>query len=165
MNALRRSIKATSQTTIAFDVERINYSGVGSVGNSFTSPPPPYGTGPQLGSTGGPGFGWQDMTVIKLGVSYDVDSTLTVRAGYNRNNQQIPSNQTLLNIMAPGVVQNHLSLGSTWKLANKQEVTFAYIHAFKQTINGVGVIPAALGGGNASISMSEDSLSLSYGWY
>lgn len=163
---LGAAVKATSQTTVAFDVERINYSGVGSVGNAFTSLPPAFGgTGLQLGATGGPGFGWQDMTVVKLGVSYDVDSTLTVRAGYNHNNQQIPSNQTLLNIMAPGVVQNHLSLGSTWKLANKQEVTFAYIHAFKQTVNGVGVIPAALGGGNASISMSEDSLSLSYGWY
>ncbi|OIR14516.1 outer membrane protein transport protein (OMPP1/FadL/TodX) [mine drainage metagenome] len=163
---LGAAVKATSQTTVAFDVVRINYSGVGSVGNAFTSLPPAFGgTGLQLGATGGPGFGWQDMTVVKLGVSYDVDSTLTVRAGYNHNNQQIPSNQTLLNIMAPGVVQNHLSLGSTWKLANKQEVTFAYIHAFKQTVTGVGVIPAALGGGNASISMSEDSLSLSYGWY
>ncbi len=160
------AVKATPQTTIALDAERINYSGVGSVGNAFTSVPPAFGgTGLQLGATGGPGFGWQDMTVIKLGVSYDVDSTLTLRAGYNHNNQQIPSNQTLLNILAPGVVQNHLSLGSTWKLANKQEVSLAYIHAFKQTVSGVGVIPAQLGGGNASISMSEDSLSLSFGWY
>jgi long-chain fatty acid transport protein len=156
------AVKATPQTTIALDAERINYSGVGSVGNAFTSLPP---AGLQLGATGGPGFGWQDMTVIKLGVSYDVDSTLTLRAGYNHNNQQIPSNQTLLNILAPGIVQNHLSLGSTWKLANKQEVSLAYIHAFKQTVSGFGVIPGPLAGGNASISMSEDSLSLSFGWY
>ncbi len=157
---LGASVKATSATTVAFDVERINYSGVDSVGNPFAVP-----TGPstQLGGSSGPGFGWQDMTVFKLGVSYDIDSTLTVRAGYNHNNQQIPSSQTLLNILAPGVVQDHLSLGSTWKLANKQEVTLAYIHAFKQTVTGP--IPNAFYGGNASISMSEDSLSLSYGWY
>jgi long-chain fatty acid transport protein len=158
------AVKATPQTTVAFDLERINYSGVGSVGNSFTAlPTTAGGTGLPLGATGGPGFGWQDMTVVKLGVSYAYDSTLTLRAGYNHNNQQIPSSQTLLNVLAPGVVQNHLSLGSTWKLANKQEVTFAYIHAFNQTVSGA-IIPG-LGGGNANISMHEDSLSLSFGWY
>jgi long-chain fatty acid transport protein len=158
------AVKATSQTTVALDVERINYSGVDSVGNTFTAMPTTAGgTGPQLGATGGPGFGWQDMTIIKLGVSYDVDSMLTLRAGYNHNNQQIQGSQTLLNVLAPGVVQNHLSLGGTWKLANKQEVTLAYIHAFNQTVSGP--IMTGLGGGNANISMHEDSLSFSFGWY
>ncbi|ADE11938.1 OmpP1/FadL family transporter [Sideroxydans lithotrophicus] len=159
------AFKAMPATTVALDVTRINYSGVPSVGNSFTSLPPAYGgTGPQLGATNGVGFGWQDMTVIKLGVSYDLDSKTTLRVGYDHNNQQVPTSQTLLNILAPGVVQNHLSLGGTWKLADKSEVTVAYVHAFKQTVNGAGSIPTALGGGNANISMYEDSLSVSYGW-
>lgn len=163
------SIKATPETIVAFDVQRINYSGVPSVGNAFTSLPPAYGgTGPQLGASNGVGFGWKDMTVLKLGVSYDLDSKTTLRVGYDHNNEQIPSSQTLLNILAPGIVQNHLSLGGTWKLANKSEVTVAYIHAFKKTVNGAGSIPgsavAPLGGGNANISMYEDSLGISYGW-
>lgn len=163
------AVKATPATTVAFDVQRINYSGVGSVGNAFTSLPPAYGgTGPRLGDSNGVGFGWKDMTVFKLGVSYDLDSTTTLRVGYDHADQQIPNSQTLLNILAPGIVQNHLSLGGTWKLANKSEVTVAYVHAFKQTVNGAGSIPgsnvAPLGGGNANISMYEDSFSVSYGW-
>ena len=153
------AVKATPVTTVAFDVEQIDYSGVSSVGNTF-----PQATSP-LGATGGSGFGWQNMTIFKLGMSYVYDPKLTLRAGLNHNSQQIPSDQTLLNILAPGVVQNHLSLGATWTLANKSELTVAYVHAFQQTVNGSGSIPVApFGGGNANISMHEDSIGIAYGW-
>ncbi len=151
------AVKATQATTVAFDVEQIDYSGVASVGNTFPQASP-------LGASNGPGFGWQNMTAFKLGMSYVYDSQLTLRGGLNHNNQQIPSNQSLLNILAPGVVQNHLSLGATWTLANKSEITVAYVHAFQQTVNGSGSIPAGFGGGNANISMHEDSIGISYGW-
>ena len=156
------AVKATQATTVAFDVEQIDYSGVSSVGNTFPQALP-------FGATGGAGFGWQNMTVFKLGMSYVYDSQLTLRGGLNHNSQQIPDSQTLLNILAPGVVQNHLSLGATWTLADKSEITVAYIHAFQQTVNGSGSIPpgpppGGFGGGNANISMHEDSIGISYGW-
>ncbi|MBU1664778.1 MAG: outer membrane protein transport protein, partial [Gammaproteobacteria bacterium] len=73
------AIKANPKTTVAVDVSRINYSGVQAVGNVNRLL---VGAG-ALGSDGGSGFGWKDQTVVKLGVSYDVDNKLTVRAGYN----------------------------------------------------------------------------------
>jgi long-chain fatty acid transport protein len=158
------AFKASPETTFAFDVEQIDYSGVPAVGTPFTNPPPPFGSGLQLGATGGPGFGWQNMTIFKLGMSHAFSSTFTMRAGYNHNNQQIPNDQTLLNILAPGVVQDHLSLGGTWTLADKSEITVAYIHAFSKTVNGSGSIPPALGGGEANLTMHEDSIGISYGW-
>lgn len=159
------AVKATPATTVGFDVERINYGEIPSVGTPFTSVPPGFGgTGARLGAANGPGFGWQNMTVFKLGVSYAYDSSLTLRAGYNHNDQQIPATQTLLNILAPGVVQDHLSLGATWKLTNQSEITLAYVHAFKKTVNGAGSIPPQLGGGNANINMYEDSIGVTYGW-
>lgn len=164
------AVKAMPKTTVAFDIQRINYADVPSVGNSFTSLPPAFGgTGAKLGAAGGPGFGWQNMTALKLGVSYVVDTKLTMRAGYDHNNQQIPSSQTLFNILAPGVVQNHLTLGGTWTLADKSQLTVAYVHAFNNKVNGSGSIPgtpggAPLGGGEANISMYENSLGISYGW-
>ncbi len=156
------AVKATPAATVAFDVQRILYNDVTSVGTPFlTSAAPPF-NGPQLGAANGPGFGWQNMTVYKLGFAYAYDSSLTLRAGFNHNTQQIPSSQTFLNILAPGVVQNHLALGATWTLANKSQVSVAYIHAFKQTVTGP--IPQSLGGGTTSISMYEDSIGVSYGW-
>ncbi len=159
------AVKATPATTVAFDVERINYADVPSVGTPFTAVPPSFGgTGPYLGASDGPGFGWKNITVLKLGASYAYDSTLTLRAGLNHCDQPIPDNQTLLNMLAPGVVQNHLSLGATWTLADKSEISVAYVHAFSQTVNGAGSIPPQMGGGEANITMHEDSIGVSYGW-
>jgi len=159
------AVKAMPATTVAFDVVRTNYSDVSSVSNLFTGVPPAFGgTGPLFGSTGGPGFGWQNINTYKLGVSYAYDPSLTLRAGLNHCDQPIPNNQTMLNIVAPAVVQNHLSLGATWILANKSELSVAYVHAFKQTVNGSGSIPPQLGGGNANLTMTEDSIGVSYGW-
>lgn len=151
------AVKATPETTVAFDVQRINYSDVPSVGNTFTSLAP-------LGADNGSGFGWQNINAYKLGVSHAFSSAFTMRAGYDHCDQPIPNNQTLLNMLAPGVVQDHLSLGGTWKLAGTSEISVAYVHAFKKTVNGSNSIPAAFGGGNANLTMTEDSIGVSYGW-
>lgn len=147
--------KASPALTTAFDITQIQYAGVTSVGNSPNIPA-------QFGSTNGPGFGWQNMTVYKLGVAYAYSSDLTLRAGFNHNTQQIGSDAAFLNMLAPGVVQNHLTLGSTWKMGGKSELSVAYIHAFSQTVTGP--VMGALGGGSASIKMSEDSIGVMYGW-
>ena len=157
------AVKATPETTVAFDVQRTNYADVPSVGNSLVLPT-------SLGANNGAGFGWQNITAFKLGVSHAYSSTFTVRAGYNHCDQPIPDSQTFFNVLAPGVVQDHLSLGGTWKLADKSELSVAYIHAFQKTLNGsssgygTGSIPTGFGGGNANLSMSEDSIGISYGW-
>ncbi len=152
------AVKATPETTVAFDVQKILYSGVPSIANTNNQ-------GGPLGATNGAGFGWQDVTVLKLGVSQKMSNTLVVRGGISHNNQPIPNTQTFFNILAPGVVQDSLTLGATWTLADKSEVTVGYMHAFKKTVNGSGSInPATQGGGEANLSMSEDSLGVSYGW-
>ena len=159
------AVKAAPETTVAFDVQRINYADVPAVGTPFTDVPPAYGgAGPLLGADNGPGFGWQNINAYKLGVSHAYSSTFTVRAGYDHCDQPIPNSQTLLNILAPGVVQDHLSLGGTWKLADKSDISVAYIHAFKKTVNGSGSIPPAFGGGEANLTMTEDSIGISWGW-
>jgi long-chain fatty acid transport protein len=153
------AVKANDATTVAFDAVQIQYSGVPSVGDSSSVPQ-------QFGSTGGPGFGWQDMTVLKLGMKYALNPGLTLRAGINHNTQQIGTNDAFLNFLAPGVVQNHLTLGATWKLANQSELTVGYVHAFEQTVTGP--IPSNYAGGSttstASIKMHEDSIGVTYGW-
>ena len=120
--------------------------------------------GNQLGSDNGPGFGWRDVTVVKLGASYAYNDSLTVRAGYNHSTQPIRSGETLFNILAPGVVQDHVTLGATYELPNKSELSFAYMHAFEENVNGSGSIPAGFGSGEANLKMYQDSLGIAYGW-
>ncbi|MEO8332591.1 MAG: outer membrane protein transport protein [Gallionella sp.] len=145
------AFKLDNSTTLAADVQTIQYSGVKSIANSGNVLQP-------LGSNGGPGFGWKDMTVLKFGASHKYDSNLEVRAGFSTGKQPIPDNETQFNVLAPGIVENHLTLGGTWTLANNGEVTVGYMHAFKKTVTGTG----ATAGFN--LNMSEDSLGVAYGW-
>jgi len=154
------AVKATPTVTLAADVQHINYSDVASVGNASL---PNLNNG--LGSNNGAGFGWHDATTIKLGASYAYNESLTLRGGYNHTNQPIRSTDTFFNILAPGVVEDHVTLGATWVLANKGELSVAYMHAFEHSVNGSNSIPnVPLGGGNANLKMYQDSLGIAYGW-
>jgi long-chain fatty acid transport protein len=151
------SVKANPRLTLAADVQRINYSKVNSVGNSIANLTPSN----LLGSENGAGFGWKDVTAVKLGTSYAYNDALTVRAGYNHSTQPIRNTETFFNILAPGVVQDHVTLGATWVLENKSEISLAYMHAFENSVKGNNSIQS---GGNANLKMYEDSLGISYGW-
>ena len=150
------AVKASDATIVSVDYKVIQYSGVPAVAN-----PVPGGA---LGAANGMGFGWQDVKVIKLGVSHALSDTFTVRAGYSHNTQPIPASQTMFNILAPGVVQDHVTLGTTWDVTKTNQLTLAYMHAFQQNVNGVGAIPLGFGGGNANIKMFQDSLGIAYSW-
>lgn len=155
------AFKATPQLTVAADIQQINYSKVKAIANTIDCF---YAQTCALGADNGPGFGWRDMTVYKLGISYDYSNNVTLRAGFSTNRQPVPASQTFFNILAPGVVENHVTLGGTWTLANKDEVTVSYMHAFKKTVNGSSSIVAIpFGGGESSIHMYEDSLGIAYG--
>jgi long-chain fatty acid transport protein len=151
------AIKAMSNLLIAADVMRINYSEVDSIGNKSSEPA-------LLGSDNGPGFGWKDMTVFKLGVEYAVKPNMTLRAGYNHGNAPIPSSQTLFNMLAPATVEDHITLGGTWDVNNSMSITGAYMHAFENEIEGSGSIAPGFGGGEANIKMYQDSLGIAFSW-
>ena len=154
-----------SALTLTADVQRIEYSGVKSVGNAIGQ----LFAGNAFGSGDGPGFGWKDVTVVKLGVSYDI-ADWTLRAGYSHASQPVPKGQTLLNILAPGVVQDHVSLGATWRQGKAGELSVAYTHAFRTTLRGSGSIPpgapqdGGFGGGEADVHLAEDILGVAWGW-
>ncbi len=152
------AFKATPATTIAADYMTIKYSDVAAVGNTINA----LFTGVPLGANNGPGFGWTDVDVLKLGVSHVMSDALTVRAGYSHNTQPIPASQTMLNILAPGVIQDHLTFGATWNVSKQNEITFAYMHAFENNVNGP--IPPNFGGGNVNLHMNENSLGIAYSW-
>jgi long-chain fatty acid transport protein len=142
--------KIDSSLTWAFDVERIHYSEVNSVGNPGSSPG-------GFGTSNGPGFGWKDVTVIKTGLAYEVSPTLVVRLGYNHTTQPIGSSEIFFNQLAPGVVRHHATLGATWQANASTEVSFFYARAFNETVSGNI-------GGPASLQMDQDSFGLSLNW-
>jgi long-chain fatty acid transport protein len=144
---------------VALDYERINYSDVKSVNNPSTVRAP-------LGSDNGPGFGWQDVDVFRLGVQYRIDPAWTVRAGYNRSDNPITSRDVTFNIIAPGTVQDHITVGFSYAVNAASEITMMYGHAFKKEVSGASLFNAVLGpgaGGNEKIWLSEDVVGIAWG--
>jgi long-chain fatty acid transport protein len=141
--------------TLAGDWERIEYSDVRSVGNALVLPA-------ALGADDGAGFGWDDIDVYKLGVIYQANARLTLRAGISHADQPIPADQTLLNVLAPGVIEDHVSVGASWALSPRQSLTLSYTHAFEETVAGRDSIPGALGDGEADLTMSQDIVGVAW---
>jgi len=154
------AVRPVDGLLLAADIKRIEYSEIGSVG----TPIAPLFSGVPFGFTGGPGFGWDDITVVKFGASYDFSDELTLRAGYGRSQNPVPASETFLNILAPGVVQDHFTVGATVGIGGGKELTAYAMHAPENTVSGSGSIPAPYGGGEADVSLAETSFGFSFGW-
>lgn len=151
--------QALPALTLAADWQRIEYSSVKAVGNPLSA----LFSGGQLGADKGAGFGWRDISVLKFGAVYVYDDRLTLRAGVSRAQQPVPASQTFFNILAPGVVRNHFSLGASLR-TDSGEWTAAYTRAPKTTVSGQGSIPASFGGGEADVALREDVFTIGYSW-
>jgi len=147
--------------TLGLDVQQINFSNIKAGGNPISNLSV---LGNPIGASNGPGFGWRDVTVYKLGAAYEYNDQLTLRGGFMNARQPIPNGQTLFNILAPGVVQNHLTTGTTWKFQDKTELSFEYTHVFSKKVKGAGSIPGFLGGGEVNLKLHEDTFGITYGW-
>lgn len=125
--------KVTPALTFAADVQTIYYSEVDSIANPLK--PAKLPTNP-LGSDKGAGFGWDDMTILKLGVQWQSSEDWIWRGGFSYGEQPIPDSEVLFNILAPGVIECHATLGVTKKFGDKHELDFALMRAFPKEVKG-----------------------------
>jgi long-chain fatty acid transport protein len=149
----------TPALTVALDVARINYSDVASVGNPSMPVAP-------LGAANGPGFGWKDIDVVKIGAAWQMTNALTLRAGYNKGDNPITSADVTFNILAPGVMKDHYTAGFTYALDKTSEISGALMVAKRQNVTGPSLFNAVLGpgaGGNETIGMRQTSIGLAWG--
>ena len=167
--------KINKQWTVAADVQRIEFSSIKSVGNRGPSakwgifPPECQGREEECktGKDDGLGFGWKDLTAYKVGLRYKHDKQWTFRAGYNYGKNPVPEDQVLFNLLAPGVVEHHVTLGFSYAMSPNLELAMNYMYAFKNTVTGktpfppTGISdPAELTEDNAAMSMYQHSLGI-----
>jgi len=161
------------EITTYLDIQQINYSEVASVGNkgpNITGDFFPCGNIEcgALGLDEGLGFGWEDQTIIKLGVSWAYSPELILRAGYNHADNQIPKDQVLFNMLAPAVVEDHLTMGASYIFSETMELSMSYVHAFENTVTGqspfqpAGTTPDNLVE-NTSLTMKQNSIGATLG--
>ncbi|HMC94138.1 MAG TPA: long-chain fatty acid transporter, partial [Polyangia bacterium] len=80
--------------------------------------------------------------------------------GYNYSTQPVPRDQTFFNILAPAVVQHHLTLGLTVAATSHIELSAVYVHAFENQVDGAG----NFNNGDADLHMSQNSVGVAVGY-
>ena len=160
------AVQATPQVKIAADYQQIKYGGVPAIANSSlnilqcSSDPTNC-----LGASNGPGFGWSDVNVVKLGVEWVYSSTVTLRAGFNKSTNPVKSTEVSFNILAPAVITKHYTFGGTYKLAKDSELTWAYMYAPKNSVTGESLFAMMRSSSwQDTVRMSQQSIGIQYGW-
>lgn len=142
--------------TVMLDWRRINYTDVAAVSNSTTTPLP-------LGANGGPGFGWDDVDAYKFGVEWDSSEQMTWRAGMAFNNNPIGSEDVTLNILAPGVQEQHYTAGFTYQANASNALDFAFMYSPEASVSGIEVTPSGPNPGH-TIELQMSQFQLTVGW-
>jgi long-chain fatty acid transport protein len=126
--------KIIEKWAVMADYKKIYYSGVASVSNPMV--PQAFATSP-LGTDKGAGFGWKDISVYKFGTEYSLTKGWTLRAGYSHCDEPVPTTETMFNILAPGVVQDHLTTGFSKEIgASGKAIHFALVYALPASVKG-----------------------------
>ena len=145
------------KSVLTADLQKIYYSSIDSIANPISN----LFLGPTgaLGADGGAGFGWEDMTILKLGYQWEQNADLTLRVGISKGKQPIPDEETVFNIIAPAVIETHLTFGLTQKLSADNEFNFAAMYAPMASQKGTNPLDPAQ---EVEIEMSQWELEGSY---
>lgn len=131
------AVKTAPTSTFTADVQWIDWSNTGTVGNKFgqfnfnfdpSAGPVGLVTITPLGEKNGPGFGWEDSVVYKMGYEWKFDELLpdwTFRVGASHQNQIVEGREAMFNILAPAVLTDHFTGGFTWDWDKQNEISFA----------------------------------------
>lgn len=159
--------KLQPKGVLTFDVQRINYTDVAAVSNPIvnlvgSSNSCATGTTSRcLGGSDGAGFGWDDMTIYKLGYQWESSPDWTWRVGYSHGEQPIPNSEVVFNILAPAVIEDHVTFGFTWNTSPTSELNFQFMHALENSITGANTLNPNQ---NVTLEMTQNEVEASWAW-
>ncbi|NOZ10739.1 MAG: hypothetical protein GXP09_06865 [Gammaproteobacteria bacterium] len=156
------AFKPDNKSAVTFDIQQIWYSDVDAVGNTSSVLTTGCMAGVAancLGGSAGAGFGWSDMTAFKIGYQRQVSGGWTWRAGFATGSQPIDPSEVTLNILAPGVVENHFTFGFGKDLNNGKQINVAVMYAPSNSVSGPSMLNPAE---TIELKMKQYSLSVDF---
>lgn len=142
---------------LLLDVQHIRYGEINSVGNPML----PNLMTAQLGDDDGAGFGWDDMTIVKLGWQWQQTDRQTWRAGVSYGEQPVQEEEVLFNILAPGVQEWHFTGGFTRQLSDSLELSGSVFYSPRNSVKGDNPLNPQQ---TIELSMYQVGVSASVGW-
>jgi long-chain fatty acid transport protein len=101
--------------------------------------------------------GWDDQTVIALGVAFKATENLDLRAGFNYAESPIDETNAANNLILPGIVEEHYTFGLEYRFEH-WDLGFHYMYAPANTITAVNGFPGT------QISLKEQSVGINLGY-
>lgn len=78
---------------------------------------------------------WDEQIVYKVGVEYDLNKKVTLRAGYNYGKNPLDSNRAFENISFPAIAEHHITTGLGVKLKKNLTLNLSFMYAPKVSLN------------------------------
>eukprot|EP00003_Mantamonas_plastica_P004247 TRINITY_DN1336_c0_g1_i2.p1 TRINITY_DN1336_c0_g1~~TRINITY_DN1336_c0_g1_i2.p1 ORF type:complete len:418 (-),score=65.50 TRINITY_DN1336_c0_g1_i2:1793-3046(-) len=142
---------------LLLDVQHIRYSEINSIGNPLL----PNLQTAQLGSDDGAGFGWDDMTIVKLGWQWQQTPEHAWRAGVSYGESPISDEDVLFNILAPGVQEWHFTGGFTHQFTDSLALSGMAFYSPAKEVSGANPLAQNQ---IISVEMYQVGASASLGW-
>jgi long-chain fatty acid transport protein len=137
------AVEVSDKVTLVADYQRIWYEEVDSISNDVQNlfACPTAGAGGTdvescLGGNNGGGFGWDNINIFKLGLQWQTHDDVVMRFGYSHADNPIDDDQALFNVLAPGVVEDHITIGATIKTNGMGEINLEAMHALHNSVKG-----------------------------
>lgn len=157
------ALAASQQLHFLLDYQRIWFNQIAAVGHTVT---PIFTCGTSaasncLGGSNGPGFGWKNINVYKLGLQWASSPEWTWRAGYSHTDQPIPTTETLFNILAPAVIRNHITAGFSHAISDDQTINAYAMYALPTSVKGANPFAPSQ---TIRLAMRQYALGLGWSW-
>ena len=159
---------ASQALDLSFDIEHIFYGDVDSISNPISNifACPTAGAGGTdlskcLGGKNGAGFGWDDMTVYKVGLKWSNNEDWSWRLGYSYGEQPIPNSEMTFNILAPATIEQHFTGGFTLERTPGRQFNMALMYAPNSSLKGTQNFDPSQ---TVRFEMYQWELEASYSW-
>lgn len=150
------------KSTIAFDLEYGWLSKIKALANPSIVP---NSLDTLFGTSHGPGYGWKNQAIYRIGIDYKLSCSLTIRAGYSWRTELFSHLENFANALSMEIMRDYITVGGSWKY-NCFEASMFYAYGIQILKKGKDTIPAAqpFGGGDVDLKLIRNLVGLSLGY-
>lgn len=74
-----------------------------------------------FGGSQGPGLGWEDVTIYRIGLQWQIRNDLIGRMGYSHGNNPIGGEDVLFAVLLPTITEDTYTIGMSKRFGNKNQ--------------------------------------------
>ena len=94
---------------------------------------------------------------------YELQSAWTLYGGYSYGKQPVPESEVMFNILAPGIIESHITVGFSKSINKSNEVMVSFMYAPENSVLGANPLEVP-NQQTIEIKMSQFQIEIGYGF-